>query len=70
MFCDAGCPCAKEQGLPGGWEDRAATSHPSGCTWCDIAAYPASSPSPWLVPWLDLVPAWQPVGLEKPSHPA
>lgn len=60
MFCDAGCPCAKEQGLPGGWEDRAEPSHPSGCTWCEVAAYPAS-PSLWLAR-LDLVPAWQPMG--------
>lgn len=72
MFCDAGCPCAKEQGLPGGWEDRAEPSHPSGCTWCEVAAYPASllplgcSPPPCL----DLVPAWQPMGLEEPSPSA
>lgn len=42
MFCDTGCPCAKEQGLPGGWEDWAEPSHPSGCTWCEVAAHPAS----------------------------
>lgn len=32
---------AEEQGPPGGWEDRAEPSHPSGCTWCEVAAYPA-----------------------------
>lgn len=42
MFCDTGCPRAKEQGLPGGWEDWAEPSHPSGSTWCEVAAYPAS----------------------------
>lgn len=59
MFCDAGCPRAKEQGLPGGWEDWAEPPHPSGCTWCEVAAHPASllplgcSPPPRL----DSVPA-------------
>lgn len=54
---------------PGSWEDWAEPSHPSGCTWCEVAAYPASllplgcSPHPCL----DLVPAWQPTGLEKLS---
>lgn len=61
-------PC-QGAGLPGSWEDWAEPSHPSGCTWCEVAAHPASllplgcSPNPRL----DLVPAWQPMGLEKPS---
>lgn len=66
MFCDPGCPCAKEQGLPGGWEDRAEPSYPSGCTWCEVAAYPAS-PSLWSAPVLDLVPAWQQMGWRSPA---
>lgn len=38
---------------------------------CEVAAYPAS-PSPWLLPppCLDLMPAWQLMGLEKPSPSA